>query len=118
MDLPWWGWPLVALWLLGGVAGFVAFLRRFESASGVRYYLVGDEDFRAVRTFIRALPLVTIFVFLLVFGPLGLLGEVQAQRAEKQKVQRMQLLREQRHDRPGQERQQRAAEAGKGHTPP
>ena len=112
MDLPWWGWLLVPLWLLGGVAGFGVFLRRFESAAGVRYYLVGDEDFRAVRTFIRALPLVTIFLFLLVFGPLGLLAEVQSQRGEKQKVQRMRLLREQRRERREKERQQGATERG------
>ena len=117
MDLPWWGWLLVALWLLGGVASFGVFLRRFQSAAGVRYYLVGDDEFRAVRTFIRALPLVTIFLFLLVFGPFGLLGEVQSQRAEKQKVQRMQLQRERGRERREQERQQRAAEAGERHAP-
>ena len=117
MDLPWWGWLLVTLWLLAGVAGFGVFLRRFESPSGLRYYLFGDEAFRAVRTFIRALPLVTIFLFLLVFGPLGLLGEVQSQRAEKQKVQRAELLRERRRERREQERQQRAGAESEGQAP-
>ena len=100
MDLPWWGWVLVGLWLVAGLCGFVVFLRRFESPYAVWYYLIGDEEFRGpFRTISRSIPLIAVFLFCLFLGPIGVVAEVQTQREEKLEIARRERLWEERRQR-------------------
>ena len=88
MDLAWWGWLLVALWLAAGAGGFVVgFLIRFESPKAAWYFLVDEEGIRPAWLARRLLLVLAILLFSLLLGPLGLAVEVSRRRRQRREAQ-------------------------------
>ena len=91
MNLPWWGWLLVAAWCTAGVWVFVVGTeRQFGSVGALCYYFVDERGFRPLRFALRLLPLAVTFVVVLVVGPvllaLDLLTRGERRRREEMRA--------------------------------